>query len=517
MRTGTAALRRLIPAVVLCLAVTGPAAAAEIAYNLTAEARDIILPDGTSHRIWAYRLSSAAAGSATIPGPTLVVTAGDILRINLVNNLTEHTSIVIPGLRAETMTPVNFPGGRVRSFTPEAGPGGGTRTYRWLNTTAGTYLYESGTDPSKQVQLGLYGAVIVRPASPGQAYASAATAFDNEIVMVLSEIDPSFHLAVKEGRYVPGTPPELALPGQITSTVDHKPKYFLINGLPYADPYAPLNAGQAGDTTLVRLLNAGLRTHVMTLQGMRMDSIAEDGNLLNYPKKDLFSEFIEPGQTRDLLLRPTSPGLYALYDRRQNVTDAGVFPGGMIAFLEVLPASGCQVSAHISANGPVFYCQGSSVTLNGSGSVAVGCAGSLSYQWKENAGNILGATAATYAVPSSKPPGVYSYTLLATCSTDAACSDLSDPPASVTVASNAVPGAVQNFQILNRDIWLQLSWDATPGAVTYRIYSDFSPSGPFTTLYATDITATSATITKPFLTTYFKVVAVNACGVEGPK
>ena len=43
--------------------------------------------------------------------------------------------------------------------------------------------------------MGLYGALVVRPATAGQAYDDAATAFDDEAVLVLSEIDPALNNA----------------------------------------------------------------------------------------------------------------------------------------------------------------------------------------------------------------------------------------------------------------------------------------------------------------------------------
>ncbi len=36
-------------------------------------------------------------------------------------------------------------------------------TYTFTAAEPGTYIYESGTDPAKQVQMGLYGALVVRP------------------------------------------------------------------------------------------------------------------------------------------------------------------------------------------------------------------------------------------------------------------------------------------------------------------------------------------------------------------
>ena len=46
-----------------------------------------------------------------------------------------------------------------------AAANGGTVTYSFVADHPGTFLYESGTDPDIQVRMGLFGALIVRPAS----------------------------------------------------------------------------------------------------------------------------------------------------------------------------------------------------------------------------------------------------------------------------------------------------------------------------------------------------------------
>ena len=50
------------------------------------------------------------------------------------------------------------------SLTDTAAADGGTVTYSFVATNPGTFLYESGTNPEKQVRMGLFGALIVRPA-----------------------------------------------------------------------------------------------------------------------------------------------------------------------------------------------------------------------------------------------------------------------------------------------------------------------------------------------------------------
>ena len=52
----------------------------------------------------------------------------------------------------------------------------------------GTYLYQSGTQPSIQVPMGLYGALAVVDGTVGQAYPGIS--YDADAVLLFSEIDP---------------------------------------------------------------------------------------------------------------------------------------------------------------------------------------------------------------------------------------------------------------------------------------------------------------------------------------
>ena len=98
--------------------------------------------------------------------------------------------------------------------------------------------------------MGLYGALIVRPATAGQAYDDAATAFDDEAVLVLSEIDPALNNSANPATF---------------DMRNYAPKYFLINGKAYPDT-DPI-ASAAGNKVLLRYVNAGIQQHSMGSAG----------------------------------------------------------------------------------------------------------------------------------------------------------------------------------------------------------------------------------------------------------
>ena len=147
--------------------------------------------------MWVFADCDATFTTCTnsAPGPQIEAVAGDTLNIHVQNTLNVPVSVVIPG-QAESVpgAPVMMGTGaindRVRSFTREADAidvaGPGTATYTYV-VKAGTYLYQSGTFPSIEVPMGLYGALVVADAVAGEAYGHTV---DAEAVLLLSEIDP---------------------------------------------------------------------------------------------------------------------------------------------------------------------------------------------------------------------------------------------------------------------------------------------------------------------------------------
>jgi len=328
-------------------------------YDIKADKVNVTMPTGEVVPMWGFGL--LADPSVSVPGPGLVVPSGETtLTINLTNNLPEPVSIVIPGQIA-TMAPVFFTDAtgrrRVRSFAAEANPSGGTQSYTWTGLKPGTYLYQSGSHPGVQVQMGLYGSLRVQPAS-GQVYPGVA--YDKDVVVVLSEVDPALHAAVDASDYGPGK--------SVTSPVDYHPKYFLVNGAPYVSPTTGSPAGtpistdaggatlNTNDTILVRFLNAGLKTHMLTLYPPTPASPpgipaqyftipAEDGNPYPYPRQ-LYTVYLPAGKTTEGLFSPPASGLYTLLDKTLHLTNGNsVGDAGLQAALLIADAGAAPVAA----------------------------------------------------------------------------------------------------------------------------------------------------------------------------
>jgi len=270
--------------------------------EICAKTGSVTMPDGASIDIWGFALGDCdVASPATLPGPILDVEAGDEVHITLDNSLDEYVSLEFVG----------------QDLIPDpTGAGPGTeKEYVFTASEPGTYLYESGMN--RQALMGLYGALIVRPATANQAYDGSASGYDVEAVLVLSEIDPNFN----------------ADPNNF-NLVDYAPKYWLINGEAYPD--TDFISADAGDRVLLRYLNAGSLHHTMALLGTHQRVIAKDAYPATYPY-DVVPETIPAGSTLDTIATIPAEGTYWVYNRQLHLDNAGVFPGGMLTFIEAGP------------------------------------------------------------------------------------------------------------------------------------------------------------------------------------
>ena len=275
------------------ICTTGPT------FDMQATQGYIDTPDGNSVYMWGFALNP---GTFQTPGPVLCVDEGDTVTINLTNNLNEPVSMVFPGQTGVTAT-----GGSPGLLATEAAAGGGTVSYSFTAGQPGTYLYESGTNVHKQVQMGLAGALVVRPAlGSNYAYNDPATEFDpnREYLLLFHEIDPMLHQAV-----------EFGLPYNVTTRHDH---YWTINGRGAVDtlldnlvpwmpnqPYGSLVRIEAGAAlpALIRYLDAGTVNHPFHPHGNTMQVVGRDGRALGAAALENFTTTIGAGQTFDLLFR----------------------------------------------------------------------------------------------------------------------------------------------------------------------------------------------------------------------
>ena len=329
----------ILAAAMLLLGATVSLAQQEV--DLTAGATSITLPDGSLVPMWGYTCGSTQVSGSTATcaslnthasgswSPVVITVPSNAtggLQIVLRNNLPSPvpTSIVIVGqlggglgtkgsncpTGGANCTPAivhptqnltwpvgsadatNTPptqGPRVQSFSTEVAQGATTSLPPWSNLRPGTYLIESGTHPSIQGPMGLYGILVVTaaPTAGGAGTAYPGIAYNAEIPMLFSEIDPVQNAAVAAAVATPGFSESATMPIELGATdnlhkctggaaacyppaVNYTPLYYLINGVAFdlAHPdYSLFATAPAGDpangqplsgTVLVRLVNAAL-------------------------------------------------------------------------------------------------------------------------------------------------------------------------------------------------------------------------------------------------------------------
>jgi FtsP/CotA-like multicopper oxidase with cupredoxin domain len=351
--------------------ITGPT------FNLTAQSAYITQPDGGMIYSWGYGCSVAPSGfnppatlmhgaacsSMQVPGPTLIVTEGQTVTVNLLNGLPTsagNTSILFPGFNVTTT------GGVGGLLTQEAAPGGSV-TYKFTAGSPGTRAYYSGTQGDLQVEMGLYGAIIVLPnnvptnctsvgsvpthyVAPGNtaeqdfrlaaaAYDHARTCYDREYLFQFAEMDPSIHTQALAqvtaiNSCVPPTDP--AAPRCPTTlnvaTEPYHPTYFLINGRSMPDdmdsnyaaqyPHQPYNGNphmHPGEQVLLRIIGQGRWQHPFHEHGNHVRILGRDGDLI-VSKDDsatnpslagplLFTTTTTPGLAMDGIFYWTGKGL----------------------------------------------------------------------------------------------------------------------------------------------------------------------------------------------------------------
>jgi FtsP/CotA-like multicopper oxidase with cupredoxin domain len=294
-------------------------------FDLSTRTGYIDLPDGNTMFMWGY---SSGFDPFQHPGPVLCANEGDRITVVLHNTLATATgaavatSMVFPGqddvlANGVPSQPQINGGGMMTSLAPGVTTNE-TISYSFTATRPGTFLYESGTDPETQVRMGLFGALIVRPADgANHAYDQVAgkpsMEFNpsTEFMVLLSEIDPYQHQAVEQGKAF--------------NINNYKARYWLINGRGFPDsiadnyaswlpsqPYGALATVQPGSATSVpamaRYLNVGSEDYPFHPHGNNGVVVGRDGDPLSTATGDdlsmeKFAINIGPGQTWDVLFR----------------------------------------------------------------------------------------------------------------------------------------------------------------------------------------------------------------------
>jgi FtsP/CotA-like multicopper oxidase with cupredoxin domain len=112
-----------------------------------------------------------APGAIRVPGPPIVLTRGEPVAITVVNHLAEPTAVHWHGIELESYYD-GVPGmsGEPGHLMPSI-PAGDSFVVRFTPPRAGTFIYHTHIDDVRQLEGGLYGAIIVL--EPGQTFDTA--------------------------------------------------------------------------------------------------------------------------------------------------------------------------------------------------------------------------------------------------------------------------------------------------------------------------------------------------------
>jgi FtsP/CotA-like multicopper oxidase with cupredoxin domain len=265
--------------------ITGPT------FSLYAFPFNMNLPEGTSLYMWGF--GDVAGGSSPThgegagynlpqyPGPTLVVTEGQDVTINLTNlGVPQPVSLVVTG--HDVVTP-NCPP-TCDGLVTEAASVGETVSYIFTASEPGTYLYHSldGANPGLHVEMGLLGVLVVRPVDGSRTVYGGGTQtdYDQEFLYLMTEVDPDIHLQMERGHFAHFT------------NADRFAKIWFVNGRVFPDlfqgdynalfphqPYQSLALAHPGDRVLVRNVNAGHDSHPFHYHGENLRFVGRDGRM----------------------------------------------------------------------------------------------------------------------------------------------------------------------------------------------------------------------------------------------
>ena len=462
MRTNNFTIKatlRVLVGVASILLLTATMSFGQVVVGLTAQPSTLTLPDGSSVPMWGYTCNTVGAACAPLNAsaagwsPVIIrVPSGQNLQINLTNNLSFATgsgtnniptSLVIVGQLGgglgttatttpsplhpdQTLTwPVastsladgsNTPptqGPRVQSFSTEVAVGT-PQSLTWTAPRPGTYLLESGTHPSIQGPMGLYGIVVVTMApsggTAGTAYpangANPAVSYNADVPLLFSEIDPVQNQSVAAAVATAGFTPTMVWSGQpggcgnptsatyhqcYPPAVDYSPLYYLINGVGFDKTHASASVFRTSPATgltggtgkiLVRLVNAGLRMHVPSIVGSSTNDpvtagavvggfslIAEDGNPHPGLPRVQDEVFMAAGKTYDVMINvPSTTTALPIYDRSLSLSgNATERDAGMLAYIDFSSAgapAGSTATAATNADSYSVVCPTGAATCN---------------------------------------------------------------------------------------------------------------------------------------------------------
>lgn len=201
-------------------------------------------------------------------------------------------------------------------------------TYTWTPTSnmAGSYMYHCHVHTVKHLEMGMYGALIVRPKNTSGTFLNqlthnTATAWNYVQNYVFSAVDPAYHTAT----------------GDSTVFSDYNPKYFLIAGAEGKTTSAPAITLVAAVNKKVALRLLGLHSVNGTFavkdgsgNAKSFTVYTQDGRELSAPQT-VTSLDVTPGQRFDIIFTtPSTAGTWYPQITYKKLRDGAAYTNGTV-------------------------------------------------------------------------------------------------------------------------------------------------------------------------------------------
>jgi FtsP/CotA-like multicopper oxidase with cupredoxin domain len=261
-----------------------------------AETEHEFYPGGPKIKAWAF--------NGQVPGPTLRVTEGDLVRVHFTNKHTSNHTLHFHGLNV----PNDMDGVAYGPLSHLEVKPGETHTYEFVADPAGTHMYHCHVNSPQHIDMGMVGVLIVEPKDK-----RAEPKVDKETVLLLDD----WYVNDNGGHEA------MAHPAMI-----HQANYFTVNGkaFPATEPIKLV----PGETVRVRMINVGYQAHSMHLHGHSFVVTHRDGRPVKVPQEQ-DTLFIGPGERYDLVFTAGNPGLWLFHCHVvPHVTNDGQYPGGLL-------------------------------------------------------------------------------------------------------------------------------------------------------------------------------------------
>ncbi len=286
----------------------------------TVSGNDIMLKIARQTMLVDGRKSHAIGINGTVPGPLIRLREGQNVRLNVLNDLDEDSSIHWHGLlvppQYDGVPGISFPGIKPRS----------KYLYEFPIKQSGTYWYHSHS--GGQEQLGLYGPIVIDPAGADPIQS------DREHIIVLSDHSPMSPAAImRKMKQMPGyfNYQKQTLAGLLAgenqsakqrimwggmrmdptdvSDVNGSTYTFLVNGHGPEDNWTALF--KPGEKVRLRFINASAMTIFnVRIPGLKLSIVQADGQNVQPVAVDEFQ--IGVAETYDAIVEPTEDRAYTL-------------------------------------------------------------------------------------------------------------------------------------------------------------------------------------------------------------